>query len=83
MTKKKQGWGSRCVVTLSRQDVVALKQYAEEHHVSPTIAMRQILHNHLVSYIEQQASGVPSNQLDIFDTWQLDIFNEWHRVEKE
>ncbi len=83
MAKKKQSWGRKVVITLSDNDIAALKQYADEQHVAPAVAIRKILRSQLADYTKLAPNTQPANQLDIFDSFQIDIFNNVSLVSDE
>lgn len=83
MAKKKKSWGRKVVITLSDSDIVALKQYADHQHIAPAVAIRKILRAELAEYIKQAPTAQPANQLDIFDIFQLDIFDNATLVSDE
>ncbi|MDO4217441.1 MAG: hypothetical protein Q4D03_04610 [Bacteroidales bacterium] len=80
MKKKKNNWGKKVYVTLSESDIDALRRYADAHHQAPAVAIRQVLRRELADYIVQKEKGKPDNQLGLFDSLQIDIFNNTARV---
>ena len=52
-----------------------LKLYAKEFHVSCPEAVRRIVREALKQYKSVSSKAEPLNQLGLFDTVQVDIFN--------
>mgnify|MGYP006988828590 CR=1 FL=1 len=65
------------VVGLSPRDVETLSRFAHEMGISRPVALRRIVKKHLAEYrrLFVSADPTPENQLDIFDSVQIDIFN--------
>lgn len=62
-------------ISLSEREGEMLRLYADELGISRPAAMRRILKSYLGEYSKNRASVIPQNQLDIFDSVQIDIFN--------
>lgn len=53
----------------------ALSVYAIEMDVTRPLALRSIVKTYLKEYEKRSITHVPDNQLSLFDSIQLDIFN--------
>lgn len=53
-----------------------IKQYAEQHHITKSIAVKRLLRISLRELELQPREDVPKNQLGLFDSVQLDIFGD-------
>lgn len=79
VAKKKR---KRFSVSLSEKEGEMLQRYAKANGISRTIAIRHILRETLKDYDHAVATQQPSNQLGLFDSIQIDIFNNTSKVEK-
>lgn len=76
MAQKKQTKKStKVTVTLSERDYEKLTRYAQQHDVVRPLAAKRLLHSALHDLPVDEGKS-PKNQLDIFDSIQIDIFNE-------
>lgn len=62
-------------ISLSEQEREMLSLYAAEMGVSRPVALRRIVKRQLNDYMHNKGTATPPNQLDIFDSVQIDIFN--------
>lgn len=63
------------VIALSEREMQALSDYAIEMDVTRPLALRSIVKTYLKEYEKRSITHVPDNQLSLFDSIQLDIFN--------
>ena len=68
-------------IALSKQESEVLSLYAEELGVGKLAAVRRIIREHLAGYVQNHPIRTSTNQLDIFDSVQIDIFNQTSKVE--
>lgn len=62
-------------LAFSVRDGERLALYASDMGVSRPAALRRIVHQFLADYVKHRGETAPANQLDIFDSVQIDIFN--------
>lgn len=62
-------------VSFSAKEVEVLSRYAAELGVTRPTALHRIVKHHLNDYLRNAITAAPANQLDIFDSVQIDIFN--------
>ncbi len=62
-------------ITLPQREGEVLKLYAKEFHVSCPEAVRRMVREALKQYKSVSSKSEPLNQLGLFDTVQVDIFN--------
>lgn len=69
-------------ITLSPKEKEVLTLYAAEQGVSRPVALRRIVKRQLKEYLHNRsvAAATPANQLDIFDSVQIDIFNNTSKI---
>ena len=70
--------GKKLTLTLSERDAAALVRYATQHKLTRAVAARRMIHEALASWHET-ADAEPHNQLGLFDSIQIDIFNQTHK----
>ncbi len=70
----------KIVLTLSDRDNAFLLEYAREREISRSVAAKQIIHQALMEYAKTLDNFIPENQLRLFDSVQVDIFEI---IEKE
>lgn len=68
-------------VTLFESDLMALKLYCQKEEVTPAVAIRHILRDGLKDYSQDLSRQETKNQLDIFDSMQIDLFNNTSKTE--
>lgn len=81
-SKQKKPKKVKISVTLSEREGELLKLYAAEQGTSRPAALRRILRERLKDYVQQLAKEGPKNQLGLFDSVQIDIFNNTSRAEE-
>lgn len=64
-------------ISLSAKEKEVLALYAAEQGVTRGVALRRIVKQELKAFLCNHATApaTPANQLDIFDSVQIDIFN--------
>ncbi|MBO4307460.1 MAG: hypothetical protein J5848_04030 [Bacteroidales bacterium] len=72
-TKKK---AKKIVVNLSERDFVKIGEYAKIHRTSRSIAAKRMLHMQLAALQSTKSDNAPKNQLGLFDSVQLNIFDK-------
>ena len=65
----------RFCFALPARDAELLKLYADHHGITRPDAVRRILREQLKQYASNLPKPEPKNQLELFDTLQVDIFN--------
>lgn len=80
-TNSKQG--KKVSFTLSQRDYAALAFMAKAEGTTKAVAMRKVLHDALQEYAKNVEKKETKNQLGLFDTLQIDIFNNTSRIEDE
>lgn len=77
MTGGKMQKKHKMIISFSAKEREVLSLYASEMGVSRPVALRRIVKRQLREYLRNHnlVSDVPANQLDIFDSVQIDIFN--------
>lgn len=78
MKKPKQ---KKYVLTLSEREALRLSRYADAIGVSRPLALQRLVKQALRQAADVPAGKEDSNQLGLFDTLQIDIFNNASRVE--
>lgn len=73
--KKRTKKTTTVTVTLSERDYEKLTIYAHQQRIVRPLAAKRLLHAAL-HQLPLQQDNTPKNQLDIFDSIQIDIFNE-------
>lgn len=76
--KKKTTKVKRFSITLPEREGELLKQYAKEHGITRPMALRRLVRQSLRQYKIERANtlqSVPKNQLNLFDSIQVDIFD--------
>lgn len=67
-------------ISLSHMETEVLGQYAKDHKISRPEAIRRLLKESLQPYMAKKAKEDPENQLGLFDTLQIDIFNNHTKI---
>lgn len=62
-------------LTLSERDLLMLNQYAENQCITRGVAIKRLLRENLRNHAADLKNNAPKNQLDIFDSVQIDIFD--------
>ncbi len=75
MQKSKTHKNKRISIALPEREGKLLACYAKEHGLTRPDAMRRILREYLREYKLQLSNAEPQNQLGLFDSLQIDIFN--------
>lgn len=65
----------KLAVTFSERDATALQRYASRAGVTKAIAVKRIVRQYLRSCEALSDDEVAKNQLGLFDSVQIDIFN--------
>jgi hypothetical protein len=81
MPNKTQPRGKKVSLTFSRRDYEALTAFAEDKGVPRAVAIRHIVHEALKTYNRNASQTVSKNQLGLFDSVQIDIFNNASKTE--
>lgn len=79
--KKKVAKGKKLTITLSERDMATLQQLAKSKKVTKAIAAKRILRDSLVEFKKNLPTKAPQNQLGLFDSVQIDIFNHTMKTE--
>ena len=82
MNKVKKPKLKKYVLTLSEREALRLGRYADAVGVSRPQALQRLVKHALREAADVPAGKEDSNQLGLFDTLQIDIFNNTSRVEK-
>lgn len=61
--------------SLPEREGEMLSRYADSEGLSRPEAVRRILKSYLSEHVQNVTTTSPKNQLDIFDSVQIDIFN--------
>lgn len=72
---KRKGKGKRMSLTLSDRDYAKLTEYARIHNVTRPLAAKRLIREQLASLQVDKQNSVSKNQLGLFDSLQIDIFN--------
>lgn len=67
-------------ITLSPREAEMLGLFARENGTTRPAAIRRILREHLRDYASRRPQSCADNQLGLFDTLQIDIFDRTSRV---
>lgn len=73
--KLKKPKQKKYVLTLSEREALRLGRYADAVGVSRPLALQRLVKQALRQAADVPAGKVDSNQLGLFDTLQIDIFN--------
>lgn len=73
--KVKKPKQKKYVLTLSEREALRLGRYADAVGVSRSLALQRLVKQALRQAADVPAGKVDSNQLGLFDTLQIDIFN--------
>ncbi len=73
--KVKKPKQKKYVLTLSEREALRLGRYADAVGVSRPLALQRLVKQALRQAADVPAGKVGSNQLGLFDTLQIDIFN--------
>lgn len=65
----------RISISLSDKEWDMLNLYAVQNKLGRVSSTHRILKQYLSEYLKNKSSESPCNQLDIFDSVQIDIFN--------
>lgn len=79
--KKKAPKKKKLTLVLSEREYNVLKLYAEEQGITKPDAVRRVLRQQLADYAKSLANATPRNQLDLFDSVQIDIFDQTTKTE--
>ena len=83
MKKPKRPKTRKYTLTLSEPEVRRLTAYAEAGGVERPVALHRIVSQALRDYSAAPASRLDKRQLGLFDSVQIDIFNNTQKVVKE
>ena len=77
MNKKKKNSkkAKRIVVTLSSRDYEKLSEIARRDKATRPVIAKRLIRNQLATITIEKQQKVVANQLGLFDTLQIDIFN--------
>ncbi len=75
MKKPKVNKNKKVSFSLPQKEGELLRLYAQQQGISRPDAIRRILKQFLKEHVQGELKSVPKNQLDIFDSVQIDIFN--------
>lgn len=81
MTKARKPKPKKYVLTLSEREALRLGRYADAVGVSRPLALQRLVKQALREAADVPADKADANQLGLFDTLQIDIFNNTSRVE--
>ena len=81
MPKKAQSRGKKVSFTFCKRDYDALTAYAVSKEMSRAVAVRHIVHEALKEYMRNATQEMSKNQLGIFDSVQIDIFDNPSKTE--
>ncbi len=79
-TKKNGKKAKKVILTLSERDFAKLSGYAQMQHVSRPLAAKRLLHEQLAAIAIDKSQRNAENQLGLFDSLQINIFNETSRT---
>ena len=74
--KKKQKRTKKIVLSLSERDYAKLTQCAASQNVTRSIAAKRLIHAQLATLAVERQADAEKNQLGLFDSLQIDIFNQ-------
>lgn len=66
----------KIVVSLSERDFKKLGEYAKTHGTTRSIAAKRMIHLQLAALQSVKSDNAPKNQLGLFDSVQLNIFDK-------
>lgn len=75
MVQKKRPKTKKYTLTLSEREAVRLGHYAESCGISRPLALQRLMKQSLRQLAAAPPVGHDANQLGLFDTLQIDIFN--------
>lgn len=73
----------RFSIALSDREGELLKLFCADHNMTRSVAIRRILREHLKQYEIELSKQQPANQLGLFDSVQIDIFNNTSITKKD
>lgn len=76
MSTKKKSNVKKFSVSLPEQEGRLLKLYADDFGISRPMAIRRMVRECLRQYSKAKGELAPANQLDLFDSVQIDIFDD-------
>lgn len=79
-SKKKN---KRLTITLTEKEGDRLSRYASQLGISRPTAIRRVMKHELDEYFKSRANEGPANQLNIFDSMQIDIFNNTSKTHED
>ena len=79
--KKKTNKGKKIEVTFWPNDLELLQQYSKQTGLTRAVAIRHLVREGLKEYSVEEETFVAPNQLDLFDSLQIDIFNNTSKTE--
>ncbi|MBP5515961.1 MAG: hypothetical protein J6X86_03330 [Bacteroidales bacterium] len=80
-SKKRKSKGKKLSMTLSERDFVKLTEYARIHNITRPLAAKRLIREQLASLHVEKQRLVSKNQLGLFDSLQIDIFNSTSKTE--
>ncbi|MCR4659767.1 MAG: hypothetical protein K5650_05675 [Bacteroidales bacterium] len=80
MARKGHKSSKRYSVSLSEREGRLLQLYADSHDWTKPQALRHIIKGQLRQYCTTAANATAENQLELFDSVQIDIFNHHTKV---
>ncbi|GEM_PF-872079 len=78
--KTKPKKAKKISITLSEREGELLKSYARQFGITRPAAVKRIVHAALSQYKSTVSKTEPKNQLGLFDTLQVDIFNNTSKI---
>lgn len=79
--QKKSSKGKKVSMTLSHRDLVVLQRFAEQEGLTRAVALRHLVKEGLKEVAANMPDPTSKNQLDIFDSMQIDIFNNTSKTD--
>jgi hypothetical protein len=81
--KNRKKKGKKVSFMLSEHDAMILAAEAAKQHAPCSVTAKRMLHLQLRQCAQLQAEIIADNQLNIFDSVQIDIFNNTSKPKKE
>lgn len=79
--KKKSNKSKKVEFTLWENDLLMLQRYSEKTGMGRSVAIRHLVREGLKNYAVESSQEENKNQLDLFDSVQIDIFNNTSKTE--
>lgn len=78
--KKGQKKAKKITIALSSRDYEKLTRYAKQKNISRPLAAKRLLRSQLALLTMEKVTKQPKNQLGLFDSLQIDIFDKVSKV---